>query len=432
MVLAERDFEFEVALKLARGESTDQRGALFDKYANAVDRVQQTFQRGGDLANALKARDEASKAREQRELGNVPVPELEKLRKVMSIELGKIHLSELEATSKLRQNYIDALDVRVANLTKGGKLDAALELEREKKEEQARLADERKLIAGYSESNEPEAKLGRRTTKKPELVKSSIFGEDEAVTGKVELQPGIHRLRKRAVIGVREFDEKTQKQISVEGHVVSKAGTEIVGGEVYIHNGSFRANDTKFEKTGLIIELQGHWLLDSCLIDDCRYVHNGIWFLGPYSARWEIKNCVFSGEFFKNWESMGLKMESCTFDKAKFVGFDFKKDASEEAFSDGRVLKGCHFVDCKVPATIALATENCLFERCTFTNDWGSEFTTSKPIEKILYYMGSEKPEAPKDHEGVNFVFKPVSEAAGLRFGSTVQYSFQRGKLEFE
>ena len=109
-----------------------------------------------------------------------------------------------------------------------------------------------------------------------------------------------------------------------------------------------------------------------------------------------------------------------------------EKDAGKEAVSDGRRIKNCLFVDCTIPASTALATENCLFRNCKFTRDMGKDPVIETEIETILYFDGDRMPEAPKTPDGARLVFKPVAEAKDTNFGSIVRYTISRGRLDFE
>ena len=127
-----------------------------------------------------------------------------------------------------------------------------------------------------------------------------------------------------------------------------------------------------------------------------------------------------------------MKVVNCTFHNGKFLPFDYKKDAGKEAVSDGRRIKNCLFVDCTIPASTALATENCLFRNCKFTRDMGKDPVIETEIETILYFDGDRMPEAPKTPDGARLVFKPVAEAKDTNFGSIVRYTISRGRLDFE
>ena len=115
--------EFEKRLEQAQKEELSKIAQLFDKYAAAAVKVQDEFQKKGDLVNAVKVREEVSKAKEQRILGIVEIPNMEKLRNIMVVELDKIRLAEIVRASAARETLIELLSAREKALTKDGKLD---------------------------------------------------------------------------------------------------------------------------------------------------------------------------------------------------------------------------------------------------------------------------------------------------------------------
>ena len=70
----------------------------------------------------------------------------------------------------------------------------------------------------------------------------------------------------------------------------------------------------------------------------------------------------------RNWNlrDVGVRATNCTFYGVEFSKLKYLKDAAEEVKMDWLQIKNCRFVDCVIPESLLIATQECVFENCTF------------------------------------------------------------------
>ena len=92
---------------------------MFGQYADAVERIQERFQRAGDLENALLAKEEAELALTKQERGEKRFPRVEPLRETLGSQLDRIEVEESEARAALAEKLTAALEPMRSELTSG-------------------------------------------------------------------------------------------------------------------------------------------------------------------------------------------------------------------------------------------------------------------------------------------------------------------------
>lgn len=130
---------YSATLDLIRSSTDKERAELFQRYGQAVARLQTKLQKQGDLENALKAREEIERTKSM-ELVDVSFPGIAPLREVLERELAKIAASEAERLNEVHQKYSDQLEAAILELTKAGELDQAVKLDAKRKEILAQIA----------------------------------------------------------------------------------------------------------------------------------------------------------------------------------------------------------------------------------------------------------------------------------------------------
>lgn len=132
--------------------------------------------------------------------------------------------------------------------------------------------------------------------------------------------------------------------------------------------GSITAIGTSFVDCHLQQDMHAKMTAKDCLFDRTRLRKGGNWFGDLWSAKWEFDNCVFAAEFFKrlNTVDVSVRAEFCTFYDLNFPKIEYKVDAGVEAADPLLAFRRCRFVDCVIPFSLLLATEDCHFERCEF------------------------------------------------------------------
>jgi hypothetical protein len=124
---------YEDRLKQVKTLHDGQRAVIFEKYIGAVERLKAGFQSQGDLPNALLAEEDIKAAKALLTTDKV-FPGVERLRPILLTELGKIQAAENEGFALAAREHVARLEQAKIELTKAGKLQEALAVEREIKD----------------------------------------------------------------------------------------------------------------------------------------------------------------------------------------------------------------------------------------------------------------------------------------------------------
>jgi hypothetical protein len=132
----------------------------------------------------------------------------------------------------------------------------------------------------------------------------------------------------------------------------------------------------------------------------------------------------------QNWTvgSVGMKLESCTLQDVDLSPIVFKEDAGVEAVKDWVGIQNCRFINCRVPESFALATKNCVFEKCTFGPP-DEKLPVKTPLNAVIYVQ--ECTNRPQTGPGRSIEVKPAS-SLGTSAGAALPYVFKDGRLDFQ
>lgn len=375
---------FGITVELIESAYTEQKVALFEGYAGAVERLQSQFQTQGDLANAVRARKEAERARESATLGDEDFPGAGRLREILQAELSKIEIERLTKLNTARREFVARLKDRVAELTQQGDLDEALRLDAIRQTLEAELAEATKPAEGIA-ANAPTTQASGR------------LKQGEVLFGELTLSGGSHRLRGELQIGRRQ--EQTEEE---RGFLTIKDRAEISRGAVWTNFGTLVAENSRFEGVALTQELHGTFTATRTLFENCTFAKKGGWQVPWFGTKWNFDECVVRGSFFPEWTNaqVGLNITNCTFIDVDFPSFEMKtdQDVAWQSNHQWRTIEKCRFIGCEIPLSVLLATQDCVFEDCTFVEDKIHETrqmlsSLNFPIRVTVYYTGTEAPE---------------------------------------
>lgn len=410
---------FAVTVEMIQAASKDRKAALFDRYAGAVERLQADFQNKGDLAHALEARREAAKARESLAIGNADFPGIAQLREILKEELAKIEPVEQAKIDDARRKYVDHLRKRVRELTKAGDLDEASRLSAEQKKMEAQLADSAPAAETEPAPSEPSGELK----------------QGEVLFGKVTLSGGSHRLRDELQIGKRKDNIESEK-----GFLTVKDRAEISRGAIWVNFGALVAENARFEGVALKEELQGRFTATKSLFENCTFSKKGGWMVAWFGTKWELDQCAIHDSFFPEWTNskMGLKITNCTFIDVDFPSFQMRpgdRDAVWQSQHEWRTIEKCRFVECEIPVSVLLATEDCVFVDCKFVEDDIPETQEllSAPADSMkvrVYYSGIAVPEIPSPSPKLKFDVKSAT-SVQENWGCPPFYIIGANELQF-
>jgi hypothetical protein len=99
-----------------------------------------------------------------------------------------------------------------------------------------------------------------------------------------------------------------------------------------------------------------------------------------------------------------------------------------EVTKDWVRIQNCRFINCRVPESFALATTNCVFEKCTF-----GEPEEKLPVKTALHAVihVQDCSNQPKTGAGRSIEARPSAQL-GTPAGATLPHVVQGGRLEFQ
>ena len=411
---------YDITVELIHSNAMKRKTALFERYAQAVEKLQAEFQAAGELDNTLQARSEAQNARKSLAVGEKEFPGVAKLRKVLADELAKIEASERAQLEQAQGKYLVFLKKRVVELTKEGKLDDATRLSNELKTIEAQLAGG-EHPAGPGDA--PPSPLG---------IPQGELKQGEILFGELTLSGGNHRLREEFQIGRRKDNTDDEK-----GFLTIKDRAQLYGESIWTNFGTLVATDARFEKVLIREELHGTFTASRCLFEDCSFDKKGGWFVAWFGTKWHFDECVFQGSFFRRWanSNVGLKISNCTFIGVEFPSFQMKNDIVWESEHAWRTIEKCRFVDCEIPISVLLSIEDSVFEDCRFVEDDIAETkaalsASNASIARTVYFTGLRAPDIPSPHSKIRFQVKSAPSSMAKR-GCPLFYDIKAGELVF-
>ena len=204
-----------------------------------------------------------------------------------------------------------------------------------------------------------------------------------AITTDRVLPPGEYRNKKKVTIG-RHDDADPKKLYAVT--VVSSPVTRIVDSSIAIEKGRWQAEGTRFIRTGLDLYLDGTMEAKNSIFEACTMGKKGTWFIPWFSTKWSLQNCIVTKSFLHGWNltDVGVQARQCTFYGVQLPVIKYRDDAAVEVKKPWLTIKNCRFVECRVPESLLIATQDCVFEHCTF-GDPEPKIPIKSPITLRIY-----------------------------------------------
>jgi hypothetical protein len=139
---------------------------------------------------------------------------------------------------------------------------------------------------------------------------------------------------------------------------------------------------------------------------------------------------VFAEGFFYqlSTKTVGMNVENCTIYDWEADPIKYLDEASDEAASKDFYMKNCRFVNCTLPISVVIATEDCYFENCQFKDDGENIVNTKRIKTKVL--VNDAKNHAPKStdsHLQFDVIESNFSDA-----GATLPHTYDGGQLTFK
>ncbi|MDB6140198.1 MAG: serine/threonine protein kinase [Verrucomicrobiaceae bacterium] len=207
----------------------------------------------------------------------------------------------------------------------------------------------------------------------PIIITDSLAGrlpnglpdDGEAITQDLVLEPIEYQHRKNITIG--RHDEDDPKKLHAVT-VTSVPVTRVVDSSLTIEKGMWKAEGTRFIRCGISLYLDGMMEAKNSIFEACAMGKKGSWVIPWYSAKWNLENCIVTRTFIYGFKpgDIGLQARNCTFYGVTLAKIQYRANAAEEVKKDWLVIKNCRFVECQVPESVLIATQDCVFEHCIF------------------------------------------------------------------
>jgi serine/threonine protein kinase len=249
-------------------------------------------------------------------------------------------------------------------------------------------------------------------------------------TGKLTIPAGTYHPLRRIDIGAPGKNDPNANYDEQRGDVTSVPGMRIDNVRFHLREGSWQAAGGHFSDVKITADLGGSFAARDSLFQDCLFAKEGPWGIPFFSSKWQFTNCVFNGSFIPLWRlnEMGVKLDSCTLLNLDLVPILYREDAGTEVTRDWLSIQNCRFINCRVPESFALATRNCVFEKCTFSAP-EDKLPLKSPLNATIYVQDCTN--TPKAGPGRTIEAKPAAQLT-TKTGAALPYVFTNNRLDFQ
>lgn len=394
-----------------------QKAELFDKYATALEREVQKYRTAGDLDTLLAVMKELEAAKKDRAISNAESPQLNSFRTTLQTMLAGFDRARLNALKEADSVCIRKLaDVRVT-LTQAGNLPAAQAVDQQIKS----LENGNGATLPAKPQNQVSAATGKIGKLQERL------DDDTPLEGLHVMTEGLYTLKKRVMVGKRE-DIGNERKFT-DGTLRATPGAVVEGSSILVMSGALETRGSVFRHTVLESEGHGTLILDKSLFDQCTFGKGGSLVQEYFSTKWVIKNSVFHGSFIRSWRvrHIGVQITNCTFHDVDFAPVEFVADAGDEVKREWMKITNCKFVNCRIPESLLIVTNDCVFENCTFVPA-SIQIPIKKPIRTLAYLSPMERITI-----ATPMISLETKDAAltRTRAGADISYKLKNGVLDF-
>jgi serine/threonine protein kinase len=269
--------------------------------------------------------------------------------------------------------------------------------------------------------------LEEQVSSVPEM--KEILTKQAEWIGSLTIPAGTYRPLRRIDIGAPGKRDPKAQNDEQRCDVTSRPGMRMENVRFHLKEGSWKADGGLFREVKITADLGGSFEAKNCLFQDCLFAKEGPWYVAFFSSKWSFTNCVFTGSFMQNWKlgDVGMRLDGCTFRDVDFIPIVFKTDASVESAKDWLSIQNCRFINCRVPESFALATKNCVFEKCTFGGP--EEIPVQTAFKTMLYLQDSVNQPATGPQRTIE-AFR--ADQAPSNVGASLKHRLSGRTLDFE
>lgn len=249
-------------------------------------------------------------------------------------------------------------------------------------------------------------------------------------TGKLTIPAGTYRPLRRIDIGGPGKKDPNAQYDDQRGDVTSLPGMRIENVRFHLREGLWQATGGHFHDVRVTADLGGSFEAHDSVFQDCHFAKEGVWGTAFFSSKWQFTNSVFLGSFMSGWKvsEVGMKLDSCTLLDINLMPVVFREDAGKEVTNPWLGIQNCRFINCRVAESFALATKNCVFEKCTF-GDPEEKLVIKSPLNAVIYVQDCTN--TPKAGPGRTIEAKPAAQLT-TNAGATLPYVITNGQLDFQ
>ena len=249
-------------------------------------------------------------------------------------------------------------------------------------------------------------------------------------TGKLMIPAGTYQPLRRIDIGAPGKKDPNAQNDEQRGDVTSLPGMRIENVRFHLREGSWQASGGHFHDVKITADLGGTFEARDSVFQDCVFAKEGPCGIPFFSSKWQFTNCVIGGSFMQLWRlnEVGMKLDSTTLLDQNLVPILFREDASAELTMDWLSIQNCRFINCHVPESFALATKNCVFEKCTFGPP-EEKLTAISPLQAVIYVQDCTN--QPQTGPGRAIETKPAAQLT-TKAGAALPYVFSNNRLDFQ
>lgn len=390
--------KFEAAKERALKPIQEQLVELDLTYFAELEKLSSKLQSSGNLEGVIEIRKERETLSKTGEIGDTESAILGNLRESYTNNELAIEEHLRTKTQELNEIYRAELTRLQQELTISGKIEEAIKAKN--------LADS---LTAVEESGGGVKPVAGGPSEAPWTAPSVTPGVLEGGTFfEAVFPPGRHRLREKITIGQRDPVKHGEVYIP-EGTEISCTGE----GEIFIVAGQGFGYKATF--TTAVIEggLVGDWNFVSCIFDRSPMRKGDGWSGRDHASRWKFENCKINGVFFDKWRTkdIGYQVVNSTFERVEFPDLEYTVPADTAAGKEWLVMKNCRFINCDIPLSVLITTQNCIFENCDFRNDDSMPgFSADTEVEVFVQDTNSRLRDLP---DKVKITIRTASEFEG-------------------
>jgi len=362
---------------------------LVKKYVAALDALEKKLAAEGNLDTIVRLREERDSVMGGGKTTSHEDKPLAELREKYTGALKVIRTELAAGRNKIATDVTQKLREQEGALTKAGKVDEALALRKE---------GERLLLELSAGTGTEEVKFedDPRSTTPVDLTpldsitipkeKPPLYEKPFAIKGRwlesMTLPASKRRIGEPIVIGDR-MKKQWPSVVLSPGTVWS--GSD--GGRLDVSAGNFLASKVSFESLPIAADLACKFYFQNCAFSDCAFGKGGVWYGSSQAAKFYFENCIVNKNLSSRIDIVdhGFRAQTSVFQKVDFPSVSFRKQQPADFLNHPWMrFVNCRFVDCRIPASFALLTRDCIFDNCSFEDD-DKLAAATRPTDVVLY-----------------------------------------------